>query len=188
MAAPNRFFILNLPQLPVNTDPKIEPDLRDIYNSLRTLSYLLGQYGGFESADDGLNTLAQVAVTAGVYKRRVYCQATEVMPHGAVVNLFDSGGLAARFANATNNTRPCYGVNNTPGTCAIGDTIEVALPGCYVTSIAGLTPGVRYFLSTVDGLITNAVPGVVGNVQQALGFALTANMLFFAPDMGWTVV
>lgn len=185
----NRFFVIGLPQSPTNTDPKVAPDISDAFNSIRNLAYLVGQYGGYEPAEVGFNTLSNVRYTAGVYKRRVYCQALEAMPYGALVNLTNSGGvLAARFANATNNTKPCYGINNTVGTCAIGATIEIALPGCYVTSIGGLTPGTRYFLSTTNGLAANVAPAVAGNVRQAIGFALDANTLFFFPNVDWTVI
>jgi hypothetical protein len=185
----SRFFNIGLPQLPQNTDPKLEPDLRDLYSALRNLSYLVGQYGGFEVAEDGLQKASQVRYTAGAYKRRLYCEALEVIPYGAGVNLIDTAGtITARFANATTNTRPCYGINNTPGTCAIGDIIEVALPGCYVTSIGGLVPGTRYFLSTVDGTFSNAAPAAVGNARQAVGFAFDANTFYFFPDIGWWTI
>lgn len=183
------FFTIGLPQLPVQTDPKIEGDLRDIYNSIRNLAYQIGQFGGFEEADVGLNTAANIAATAGVAKRRVYCKALEAMPYGAIVNLTDTAGVVtARFANATNSTRVGYGINDTVGTCAIGDIISVVLPGAYVTSIGGLTIGTRYFLSTTNGLITNAAPAVAGNVVEGLGVALASNFFFFLPSMQWSVV
>jgi hypothetical protein len=183
------FFTPGLPQLPVNTDPRIEPDLRDIYNAVRNLASQIGQFGGFEEPFDAFKNVTNVAYSAGPYKRRVYCEALEAMPYGAAANLTDSGGtLKTRFANATDGTRPCLGIVNTPGTCAIGDTIEIALPGCYVTSIGGLTRGTRYFLSTTDGIISTAIPGVVGNIIQALGFALEDDTFYFFPTMQWTVV
>jgi hypothetical protein len=183
------FFTPGLPQLPTNTDPKIEPDLRDIYIALRALCDQIGQFGGFEEAYDVYKHPANVDYTAGPYKRRVYCPALEAMPYGALVNLTQSGGaLAARFANASNNTRPCYGINNTPGTCAIGATIEVALPGCYVTSIGGLVEGTRYYLSTTNGLLTNTPPAVAGNILEAIGFALASNVLYFFPSTQWWVI
>jgi hypothetical protein len=185
----NRFFNLGLPQLPTNTDPKVEPDLRDVFNSLRNLSYLIGQYGGFEEAAEGRKNPENVTYTAGPYKRRIYCVATEAITYGAIVNLHDVAGVTnVRHANATDATRPTHGINNTPGTCAIGDTIEIVLPGCYVTSIGGLTIGQQYFMSTVDGIITTAAPAAAGNVRQGVGFALTADTFFFLPDSGWFVI
>lgn len=187
---PERFFSVLLPQLPTNVDKAIEPDLRDLYNAVRSLAYQIGQYGGYEEADEGLQNMANVLATAGPYKRRVYVQTQEAMPYGSIVHLLDdgAGNLVARYANATDNTRPGTGINNTAGVSAIGDTIEVVLPGAYVTSIGGLTPGTRYFLSTSDGLITAAPPVAAGNVVEALGYAFDANTLYFFPDTGWYVL
>jgi hypothetical protein len=183
------FFSTGLPQLPVNVDPKIEPDLRDVYNAIRNLAAQIEQYGGFVEADEGLQDIGNVLVTAGPQKRRVYVEALEAMDYGAAVNLTDTAGtLTARFANATDNSRPCTGINNTIGTCAIGDTIEVVLPGAYVTSIGSLVPGTRYFLSTSDGLISSGAPAAAGNIVEALGYALTSTVFFFFPDTGWYVL
>lgn len=185
---PIPFFVPGLPELPTNTDPKIEPDLRDVYAAIRNLARQMGQYGGFEASEVNRQLYTQAAYTAGPYKRRVYAIATEAMPYGAMVRLLQSGGLKAQFANAAVVARPCYGVNNTIGTCAIGDTIEVALPSCVLTSIGGLTPGDRYFLHTVNGLIVNTPPGAgSGFIRQCVGVALDVDRLFFHPNYDWTI-
>jgi hypothetical protein len=177
------FFTPGLPQFPIDADPRMESDLRDIYNAIRTLADQIGQYGGFETTYDIYQSPDQIAYTAGPYKRRVYCKALAALDYGHAVNLVLSGGeLKAQAANATTNTKPAHGFNNTTGTCAIGDTIEIALPVCYVTSIGGLTTGAFYYLSTTDGLITNTPPAAVGNLVQIVGFAITANVLFVMPS------
>ncbi len=184
-----RFFNINLPQLPTNVDPKIEPDLRDVYNALRNMSYLVGQYGGFEVPEEAYQNPDGATYTAGPQKRRLYCEAGEALTYGAIVHLYqDAGTTKARFANATDNSRPGYGICNTIGTTSIGDTVEIVLPGSYVTSISGLTHGSRYFLATVDGTISTGIPGVAGNIREALGFALTADVFFFLPNLDWTTV
>lgn len=187
-----RFFNIGLPQLPLNTDPKIEPDLRDLYNAVRNLTYLLGQYGGFETPEAAYQNIAGVEYAAGYYKRRVYVEATEIMVYGAAVNLYNVAGiLKARAANATGpagNIKPCYGIKNTTGSNGIGDTIEVVLPGCYVNSIGGLVPGTRYFLDKVAGQLNAGPAFVAGDGRQVVGFALTATVFFFFPNIDWTVV
>lgn len=183
------FFNIGLPQLPLNTDPKIEPDLRDLYNAIRNLSRLVGQYGLFETPSEAYRTSEQAAFTSGVAKQRVYAIADEAVPYGAALHLFDTAGvLHARFANATDDTRPCTGLCNTVGTAAVGETVEAVLPGNSVTSIGGLTPGLRYFLSTTDGVITTAAPGFPGNLREVLGFALSDDVFFFFPNLDWFVV
>lgn len=188
MAEP--FFTALLPQLPTNVDPKIEPDLRDVYNAIRSLASAIGQYGGYEEAAVGLQDISNVLATAGPYKRRIYVFAEEAMPYGSAVHLHDNGfgTLVARYANATDDTRPCLGFNNTLGTAGIGTVIEVVLPGSYITSVGGLTHGLRYFLSTTSGLISAGPPVAAGNLVEALGFALTASVFYFFPDTGWYVL
>jgi len=41
--ATDGYFDLGLPQLPLNTDPKIEPDMRDIFNAIRNLARYVQQ-------------------------------------------------------------------------------------------------------------------------------------------------
>lgn len=183
-----RFFATTLPQLPTNTDPKIEPDLRDVYTAMRNLAAAIGQYGGFEEADEGLQNIGNVLVTAGANKRRVYVPTLEDMPYGSAVDLVDSGGLAARYASALDATRPCKGFNNTVGASVAGTVIEVVLPGGYITSVGGMVPGTRYFLSTSNGLISASPPAVAGQLVEALGFALTSSVFYFFPDTGWYVL
>lgn len=188
--ADSRFFQIGLPQLPTNVDPKIEPDLRDLYNALRNLSYQIGQYGGFEPVAEGYNNANNVEYTAGPYKRRLYAEATEAITYGQLVNILDTAGVPQiQLADATTSAKPCHGICNTLGTCAIGATIEVALPGCYVTSIGGMTCGRRYFLSAAfPGGATSTAPAVAGNIVQPVGFALTPTIFYFWPSLQWTVV
>lgn len=185
-----RFFNIGLPQLPLNLNKEIEPDLRDVYNALRTITYLLGQYGGFEAPESAYHNDAGTEYTAGYYKRRIYRVCMEAISYGAMVTVDNvgGGGYGAWNANATNSTRPCHGICNTVGGGGVGATIEIVLPSCYVTSIGGMTPGTRYFLSTVNGIITNVAPAAVGNIHQAIGIALAANILFFHPNYDWTIV
>lgn len=182
------FFNPGLPQLPINTDPKVEPDLRDVFNAVRNLAKLVGQYGGFETPAVGYQTPDQAAFTAGVAKQRVYATADEAVSYGAAVHLLDSGGLHARFANATDDTRPCYGFCNTPGTAAVGEMVEIVLPGNAITSISGLVPGTRYFLDTTNGTITATAPSVVGNIREVLGIGLNSNTFFFCPNLDFFIV
>jgi hypothetical protein len=184
-----RFFQTGLPQLPTNTDSKIEPDLRDIYNAIRNLTYQIGQYGGFEASVETKQTPEEVEYSGGVYKRRMYVIASEALTYGALVNIHDVAGRTnGRFANATTSARPCHGICNTPGTAAIGATVEIALPGCITSSVGGLARGQQYFLSTVNGVMTNVAPAAVGNIRQGIGFGLDPNILFFMPDSGWFVI
>lgn len=184
-----RFFNLGIPQLPQVTDPKIEPDLRDVYFALRNISYLMGQYLGFEQPEGAYqnNAPASIQYTAGFYKRRIFLPATEAIAYGAMVNTFLSAGVySARNADATTNAKPAHGICNTTAGVALGAIAEIVLPSCYVTSIGGLVEGTRYFLAAAaGGLITNVPPVGAGNVREALGIALAPTIFYFHPDYNW---
>lgn len=110
---------------------------------------------------------------------RVYATATEVIAFGAAISLWDSGGvLSVRNANATNNTKSCDGFCSTVAGIGIGIVGECILARGIVP-VTGLTRGAKYWLSTVDGLITAVAPVAAGNIEQYLGKALSTTKLHF---------
>ncbi len=176
--ASDRFFAIGLPELPLTTNKEIEPDLRDIYLALRNFTLLTGQAGGYEEPLAQYQNLANAAYTVGAYKRRLYVEATEDITYGELVNTYNSSGLKARLADASDATLPAHGICNTVGTSESGDIIEIVLSGAYITSVGGLTPGVTYYLSLTAGGMQNAAPTVVGQMVQAVGVAISATELF----------
>lgn len=110
---------------------------------------------------------------------RLYIPTSENIPFGAAINLYNSSGiLTARLANATNNTKPAHGFCSTSGGIATGTTGEMQVHTGKV-AIAGLTPGLSYYLSTTNGLITNAPPVAAGNIEEYVGVAVSATVLAF---------
>lgn len=110
---------------------------------------------------------------------RLYVPVSENIVYGAALNLYaGGGGLTARLANATNATKPAHGFCSTPGGIAIGTTGEMQLHVGTV-QIAGLTPGLSYYLSTTDGLITNSPPVAAGNIEEYVGVAVSSTVLAF---------
>jgi len=181
---------LGLPELPILTDPKIEPDLRYLYMAVQNLALAVGQKLQLETPLDGFKTISDAAYTIGASKRRVYLPATEAITYGQLVNIWDNAGTCqARLANATDNTKPCFGICNTPGTCAIGAVVEIVLPEAYVSSIGGLTAGTLYYLSAATaGSGTNTPPAASGNIQQPVGLAFGAASFFFNAPYIWHTV
>jgi hypothetical protein len=104
---------------------------------------------------------------------------SEDVVYGAAVNFFDnSGTLTARNANATNNTKPAQGFCATAGGVTAGNTGAMQIINGTV-GISGLTRGSSYFLSTTDGLISNAPAAAAGNITQYVGFAISDSLLAF---------
>lgn len=133
-----------------------------------------------KALQDILNALATLTLDSSARSRAV-CRFDEAVAAGGLVNITASGH--ARNANATGNTRPCFGYVG-GNSVAINTDSEVLLQG--ILNLAGLTPGAVYYLGLVNGTITATKPVTAGNIVQPVGFALTATQLFFSPSLLWT--
>ena len=97
----------------------------------------------------------------------------------AMVNFYnDAGTLKARNADAT-TPLACHGFVIASVTAPTA--IDVYVDAGLISGFVGLTPGARYFLSTV-GAITSAAPSASGNFVQYLGVAVSATELLFDPS------
>ena len=115
---------------------------------------------------------------------KVICKASETMTVGQAVNIYASGSEAwARLANATNSSKPCYGIAN----AVLGDEVEIVLAGGFY-KIGAFSVASRYFLSTVGGALTVTAPAASGNIVQPIGFSLDANNFFVNPALLWSTV
>lgn len=110
---------------------------------------------------------------------RLYVTASENIIQGAAISLFNNAGvLNVRNANATNNTKICDGFCTSSGGILAGSPGEVTL-NSGIAAIGGLTIGSRYWISTLNGLITAAPPVAAGNIEQYAGIAISATVLSF---------
>lgn len=121
-----------------------------------------------------LNGSSSTIVSANV--NRYYETATENIAYGAPVNLAAAG---MRNANATTNAKPADGYCSTIGGVLLGTVGEFILANGAITGLAGLVKGTRYYLSTVAGTYTAIAPVAAGNIEQYVGFAISATELFF---------
>lgn len=145
---------LDLPVHPITPSPDLQGDLGLIYSALNTISLNLDKIAGVKT------------VTF-----------TEAISYGQPVNLYDSSGVKARKANATDNTKVCHGI------CLATDLIVVAYT---IVALSGLTPGAIYYLSTTSGVLTTTRPAAAGNIVQAVGVALSDTELYFTPTLLFT--
>lgn len=170
-----------LPQDAVGTPKELQPYLQDVYNAIYQLQLAFVNFVGI--APQPQSAWPQLTAAQSVFAQnghRVYLQATEIITAGAMVNVFNSGGVAkVRNANALNNTKPCHGFCNVAAGAANGDFLEVIMFKGLCTLFAGLTPGQEYWLSTTNGLIAAAPAVAAGNIEQFLGVALDSSSLFF---------
>jgi len=180
-------FSLGLGDTPDTQDPRLYNLLSPLYNALIQLQVAFTQYCGVAQRVRGdWATLRPRDTVYPENMHRLYVPASEAIVYGGMVNLYNNAGvLNARNANATNNTKMAHGYcGEAAGTVGGGAVTEViVLSGLVLTT--GLTPGTRYFLSTTNGLITATAPVAAGNIEQVIGFALSATELLFDTSLQW---
>lgn len=116
---------------------------------------------------------------------RISCIFSDTVTPGQVISVYSNAGvLTARLANSTDNTKPVYGFCGPLGVSA-GTVGEVVLTGLN-PYLSALSPGLPYYLHTVNGQISSAKPVGVGKIVQPVGFAISATTLVFNPNNNWT--
>lgn len=170
-----------------NIDPKLRGTITEIYNAFQQLQLAIHNYLGVGQQLKTMWSQLGYANTLHLSSpTRFYAQCTENIAYGAAINLFTSGGLLkARNANATNNTKQAHGFCTVVGGILLGDYGEFILFHGLLTGFVGLTQGTRYFLSTVNGLITAVAPVAAGNIEQPLGIAMDSTALLYDFGLGF---
>lgn len=177
---------LRLPQVPEVTDPTLFAEFSKVYNALQNLSDGITQLTGAIARDPSTWSSLQPTDTIRTQNlNRSYYMATETIPFGNVVNIWDDGSgvpkIRKAYANVT-DIRPSHGFCNTAGGITLGDYGEVILVQGLTAGISGLTIGTTYYLSiTTPGIIQSAKP-VAPHLIQSVGFALSTTLFYyFAP-------
>lgn len=173
------YFTTGLPQLPLNTDPKVTQDLTDVFNAVRNLADKLGVALGLDTITGAIT----IASTVTPIKRKLIVPAGVAMSYGNIVTFTLTGGVLKAF-KAGAAASQCGGICNTVGGLALNQVGEFVLEGL-VTSVGGLTAGKNYEMSPTTGLIQpvgTGFPGA-GYFTQGVGLALSATELLFRPDM-----
>lgn len=170
-----------LPQTAQGMPKEIQPYFQEVYDAIYQLQLAFVNFVGVAPQPQSIwDELTASQTIFAQNANRAYLQAIEPIGAGAIVNILNSGGAAkVQNANATNNTKPADGFCNVAAGVGIGDFLEVIMFSGLCTLFSGLTPGQRYFLSTVSGSIQLAAPVAAGNIEQFVGIAMDANSLFF---------
>lgn len=182
MAGPTNYskISIGLPQSPEGVPQELFVPLFQVYAAIQNLRQFLATYTGADELAQDL--WPQVTVDETLWPgnlRRWYTKQNEAINFGSVVSPILVGSeMRVRLANATDNTRPAVGIctsnDHTPG---VGNFCEITIGDGFIASIAGMTPGQRYWLSTVSGVISNVPAVAAGNIEQYVGWAMAANRL-----------
>jgi hypothetical protein len=175
---------------PPNVPKELVPYFQPIYTNFQNLIQILITNAGVAPRNNSQILLSNddpTAILSGNV-HRFYCQSTENVAFGALVNLYNFGGaLRVRTADATDNTKPAIGFASQPGGIPNGQIGEICLIdgviiGAYSSS---LTIGSYYYLAVGDGGgITTVAPSGGGNLVQKVGLALTTTSLLFNAMFG----
>jgi hypothetical protein len=168
-------------QDPIGLPKELQAPLQDVYNAIQQLQLAFVNFCGIASQNKTL--WSQLTASQTIFAQNVhrsYLQATETIATAAIVNVFNSGGVAkVRNANATDNTKPAHGYCNVVGGGITGDYLEIILFEGLCILFSGLIPGQNYWLSTTNGIITTSAPVAAGNIEQYLGIALDSTSFMF---------
>jgi hypothetical protein len=182
---------LGIPELPgAGHKEDIYNEFVNVFNALRRVESSINNELGLAGIADA--SISELQVTDGVSARkdRAYVMLSEAASFGQVLSFHPvSGEIRARLAKSTAPEFRCWAICNTAGTHSPGAVVEAALGNCLVESIAGLTPGQEYFLSSVPGILTNVPdPLTDTNIQQSIGVALGGNAFWFCPSAAGKLV
>lgn len=171
---------LGLANTPETQNPEVFFEAVRLYNAVKQLAYYLDRYtGAISLPTDEWDTALPSSTVRLANMSRLYLPASEALTAGQVVNVWDDAGTTkVRKANATTTGKPCHGW--VAASYSLGATAEIFTLGI-CTSIAGLTAGTTYYLSTTDGTITNGAPAN----KQAVGWAIDSTTLYFNPHVGF---
>ena len=169
-----------LPNIPDPPDPKFFAEFARIYNAVRNIQIAVDSYTGALAADP--ENYSQTPPTATILLQntnRLYVKFSENVSYGQMVNLHNVAGvLNARLAKASTGGFQAHAWCSTVVGVTAGNYAEVMLGGL-CTAISGLTPAQTYYLGNTAGTIAPST----GTVTQILGYALTANNLYFKPTL-----
>lgn len=177
--APTNFFIGQTP--PDDLPADVHGTFSVVYAAIQQVIQTLVTNCGVGSRNNSQWAIlaGSASTLLGSNLNRFYATASENITFGAAVHFTNVAGiLNARNANATNNTKPARGFCNTIGGVATGNIAEFIINSGTVT-LAGLTPGQNYFLSTTNGVVSNTPAVAAGNIEQYLGFAINSTTLSF---------
>lgn len=118
---------------------------------------------------------------------RLYCIASEAIAFGALVNVFNNGGvLTARNANSSTGKSAigyCNVNNSQQVGMGIGQYGEVILSQG-ILAVGGISPADRLFLSSVNGQMQIGPDVVAGHIEQFIGIGIGVNLVYIDITLG----
>ena len=162
-----------IPQLPANKADKDFALVQPLYSAINSLAQAVSLATGLVEFDQAeLAQRNQLNTILTQNHRIINLYAPAALAYGKLINIYiDSGKLAARYADATDATKPCHGVVDAPLGISAGDYGRVLLIEGPTFGITGSTVGLYYFLG-INGDAQAGAPTAAGSIVQPVGFGL----------------
>lgn len=170
---PKSLITSGLPSIPAGASDDQARVLTPIYMALNALAQKMSEATGQLSySEDEMAQINQAGTIISQNAVKIYLKATVALTFGQLCNiLLDTGKLAARLADSTNNTRPAHCICNAPEGLAVGEFGEFILMTGYTSGISGTAIGTFYYLGTA-GNSQAARPVAAGSIVQSVGIGL----------------
>jgi hypothetical protein len=157
----------------------VAEDARNVKNT----SFATTTKAGIVKPDGSTITVDRDGTIHAAAGTNVQLVASEDLAPGDIVNVHTvSGAARIRKANATDATKPAQGFVKVA--VASGDAAAVFFGGQVNDAVSGLHPGALYYLDTAGGGLTGVALSANGNLDQEVGFAISASELMFWPTRG----
>lgn len=172
----------SLPPVPVGMPDKEAALLRPIYLAINSLAQNTSEVVGLVQYSQ--SELANVSQLSGLQvppPNILYAKAVgSDLADGKLVNLYVSGGkIAARYADASDNTKPAHGIVDVNGGIPAGNFGRIILIRGLCVGLTGSTFGAYYWLST-NGDVQNTPPTAGGSIRQSVGFGLNTGGFYLS--------
>lgn len=130
---------------------------------------------------DAAGRISSTMMPAGIGAETITRPASEALAAGDLVNIWnDAGTSRVRRADASAAGKPAHGF--VLAGVANSATATIYLEGT-ITGLTGLTAGANQFLSpTTPGARTETAPTAANQVNQLVGYALSATEMTFEAD------
>lgn len=168
-----------LPDLPAGMDDKDFSKFAPIYRAVNSLAQQLSyNVGDMQFKQDEIADVDQLTLLSSHRQQKIIVKAAEDLSYGHALHFrVVSGKVVAYKASATDLTKPCHGMCDSPTGIAIDTFGEAIFMNGKCSGVAGTTFGAAYYLST-GGSVQVTPPVATGVINQIVGIGLGSAGLY----------
>lgn len=168
-----------LPDTPSGLEDKDYGLVAPLYRALGSIAQFLSSVtGNIQYEPSEMAQADQLTKLIDNKLQKVFVQAAVTLNYGVAVSLSISGGkLVGDLADATDLTKPAFGICDVPGGIPAGSYGEIVFMKGRTLGVSGTTFGAAYYLSTA-GNVQITPPVSTGVINQIVGIGLGSAGLY----------